>query len=108
VRLIQSRRSARKHGQDLRLIVHAAERHAHEVAAGRPRDRLAERGLADAGRADKAQDRPGQLVGALLDGEVFDDAFLDLLQAEVIVVENLLGSLEIPLDLGLLVPGDRQ
>src|SRR5258706_14212385 len=75
---------------DLRLIVHAAEREAHEVAARRPRDRPAERGLADAGRADQAQDRPGQLVGTLLDGEVFDDPLLDLLQAEVIVVENLL------------------
>jgi hypothetical protein len=50
------------------------EREAHEVAAGRPRDRLAERGLADASRADQAQDRPGQLVDALLDREVFDPA----------------------------------
>ena len=75
---------------DLGLVAHAAERHAHELAAGRLRDRLAERGLADAGRPDQAQDRPGQLVGALLHGEILDDALLDLLQAVVIVVEDLL------------------
>ena len=42
---------------DLRLVVHAAQAHAHELAPGRLRDALAERGLADAGRADEAQDR---------------------------------------------------
>src|SRR3546814_14221811 len=41
---------------DLGFITHAAERHAHEVAAGRPRDRLAQAGLADAGRANQAED----------------------------------------------------
>ena len=75
---------------DFRFITHAAERHAHEVAAGRFRDRLAERSLAHAGRTDQAQNRPGQLVGALLHGEILDDPLLDLLQAEVIVVEDLL------------------
>ncbi len=93
---------------DLGLVAHAAERHAHEVAAGRPRDRLAERGLADAGRADEAQDRAGQLVGALLDREIFDDPFLDLLQPEVIGVEDILGQLEVLLDLAFLVPRDRE
>ena len=93
---------------DLGLVAHAAERHAHELAPGRLRDRLAERGLADAGRADQAQDRSGQLVGALLHREIFDDAFLDLLEAEMIGVEDLLGERQILLDLGLLVPRDRQ
>ena len=44
---------------DFGLIVYAAERDAHEVAARGVRDRLAERGLADARRTDQAQDRPG-------------------------------------------------
>jgi hypothetical protein len=61
-------------------------------------DRLAERGLADAGRADQAQDRRLQLVHALLHGEVLEDAFLDLLQAVVILVEDLLGGGEILAD----------
>ena len=42
---------------DLRLVAHAAERDAHELAPERARDRAAERGLADAGRPDEAQDR---------------------------------------------------
>src|SRR5215475_7536174 len=93
---------------DFGLIAHAPERHAHEVAAGRAGDRLAERSLADAGWPHEAQDRAGQLVGALLHGEIFDNPLLDLLQAEVIVVEDLLGKLEVLLDLGLLVPRDRE
>src|ERR1700732_3992062 len=93
---------------DLGLIMYAAERDAHEVAAGRIRDRLAERGLADARRTDQAQDRPGQLVGALLGGEIFDDALLDLLDPVMVVVEDLLGVDEIVIDLRLLIPRDRQ
>src|SRR6266487_4483733 len=93
---------------DLRLVAYAAERDAHEVAAGRPGDRPAERSLADAGRTDQAQDRAGQLVGALLDREILDDPLLDLLQAVMVVVEDLLGEHEALLDLGLLAPWDRQ
>jgi hypothetical protein len=88
--------------------VYAAERDAHEIAAGRLRDRLAERGLADARRTDQAQDRPGQLVGALQDGEIFDDAVLDLLEPVMVVGEDLLGVDEILIDLRLLIPRDRQ
>ena len=75
---------------DFRFVAHAAERHAHEFAARRPGDRLAERGLADAGRADQAQDRTLHLAGALLHREIFEDAFLDLLQAVMILVEDYL------------------
>jgi|SRR6516162_6855557 hypothetical protein len=72
----------------LGFIMYAAEREAHEVAACRLRDRLAERGLADARRTDQAQDRPGKLVGALMDGEIFNDALLDLLNPVMVVVED--------------------
>ena len=48
---------------DLGLVVDAAEAGAHELAPGRARDALAERGLADAGRADEAQDRALPLRG---------------------------------------------
>ena len=41
----------------LGLVVHAAQAEPLELAAQRPGDRLAERRLADAGRADEAQDR---------------------------------------------------
>ena len=93
---------------DLRLVAHAAERHAHELAPRRLGDRLAERRLADAGRADEAEDRSRQLVGALLHGEIFDDALLDLVEAEMIGVEDRLGGGEILLDLRALLPRNRQ
>src|ERR1700728_1637711 len=90
------------------LVPHAAERDAHEFASRRPRYRLSERSLADAGRTDQAQDRAGQLVGALLDRKVFDDALLDLLEAEMVGFKNLIGEPQILLDLGLFVPWDRK
>src|SRR4029078_2053674 len=73
---------------DLRLVTDTAERHAHELAAGRLGDRLAERGLAHAGRADEAQDRALARGVELAHGEVLEDAALDLLQAVVILVED--------------------
>ena len=47
--------------------------------------------LADAGRADEAQDRAFQAVGACLDGKIFDDPVLDLFKAIMILVEDCLG-----------------
>ena len=93
---------------DLRLVADAAQRHPHEVAPGRPGDGLAERGLADARRPHQAEDRAAQLVGALLHGEVLEDPLLDLLQAEVVGVEDLLGELDVLLDLGALLPRDAE
>ena len=80
---------------DLRLVAHAAERDAHELAVHRARDRLAERRLADAGRADEAEDRPLHRERAALlrlqlpHRQVLDDAFLDLVEIVVILVEHL-------------------
>ena len=73
---------------DLGLVAHAAERDAHELPLHRPRDRLAERRLADAGRADEAEDRPLHVAFQLADGEVLDDAFLDLVEVVVVLVEH--------------------
>ncbi len=69
---------------DFRLVAHAAKRHAHKLAPRRPGDRLSERGIPHAGRADEAKDRAGELVGALLDGKIFDDALFDLVEAEMV------------------------
>ena len=73
---------------DLGLVAHAAERDAHELALHRPRDRLAERRLADAGRADEAQDRPLHVALQLAHRQVLDDALLDLVEVVVILVED--------------------
>ena len=73
---------------DLGFVVHAAEAQPRELAAGRAGDALAERGLADAGRADEAQDRALALGIELAHGQIFEDAPLDLGQAVVVLVEN--------------------
>jgi hypothetical protein len=73
---------------DLRLVVDAAERHAHEGPAHGAGDGLAERGLAHARAADEAQDRRLALRRELAHRQVLDDALLDLLQPEVVLVED--------------------
>ena len=62
-----------------------------ELAAQRPGDRLAERRLADARRSDEAQDRRLRLRVQLQHGQVLEDALLDLLQVEMVLVEHLPG-----------------
>ena len=81
---------------DLGLVVDAAERHAHELAVQRARDRLADRRLAGSGRPDQGQDRARALVlldaallAQLADGEVLDDPLLHVVEARVIGVEHL-------------------
>ena len=93
---------------DLRLVAHAADREPDELASERVRDRVAERGLADAGRPDEAEDLAGDLVAQLRDGEVLDDPVLHLLEVEVVGVEHLARVLEVEVVLGVLAPRQRQ
>ena len=92
---------------DLRLVSHAADRQPRELASDRARDRLPERRLADAGRPDEAQDRAGEVVLELRDGEVLEDAVLDLLEVVVVLVENSPRVLQVEVVLRDLVPGQR-
>jgi hypothetical protein len=75
--------------------VRAAEAHALELDSERARDALAERGLADAGRADEAQDRAAALRVELAHGQVLDDALLDLVEPVVIRVEDVARTLDV-------------
>jgi hypothetical protein len=93
---------------DLGLVAHAAERDADELAVGGPGDALGERGLADAGRADEAEDRPLELGHQRTHREVLDDALLGLLQAVMIGVEDALGLGDVELLDGALVPRQGQ
>ena len=74
---------------DLGLVVHAAEREAHELASQRARDRAPERGLADARRADEAEQRAARVAFELAHRQVLEDALLDRAQVVVILVEHL-------------------
>ncbi|MNF48028.1 hypothetical protein D3C84_292480 [compost metagenome] len=89
---------------DLRLVTHAAERHAHVLATGRLGDGLTERGLAHTGRPDQAEDGALELVHPRLYRQVLEDAILDLVQAIVIRIQHLLCLGEIFLDLGAGLP----
>ncbi len=96
---------------DLRLVAHAAERHADELAVERAGDRLADRGLPGAGRPDQREDRAGALVlgdapllAELANGQVLDDAVLDILEACMVGVEDLAGVDGIEPLLGALRP----
>jgi hypothetical protein len=73
---------------DFRLVANSAQRDTDELARHRTRDRLAERRLAHAGRADEAQDRPLHVALQLADGQILDDALLDLVEIVVVFVES--------------------
>src|SRR5207248_9497194 len=73
---------------NFRFVVNAAQAHANELATGRFGDALAERRLADAGRADKTQDRTLALRVQLAHRKIFEDAPLHLVEAEVVVVQH--------------------
>ena len=90
---------------DLGLVVDAAEAHPHELAAHRLGDALAQRGLADAGRADEGEDRAADLVRQGAHREVLEDALLDLLEAVVVLVEDAGGFLDVELVVRRGVPG---
>ena len=89
---------------DLGLVAHAAQRDADELAPQRARDRLAERRLADAGRADEAEDRALLPRRELAHGQVLEDALLHLLEVVVIGVEDLARLIEVQPILGPLRP----
>jgi len=93
---------------DLGLVADAAEREAHEFAARRARDRLREARLADAGGAHEAEHRALELLRERLHGEVLEDALFDLLEAIVILFEDVLGLFEIVALFALVVPGELE
>ena len=54
----------------------------------RARDRPPQRGLADAGRTDEAEDRVLALGPDLLHGQILEDPLLDLVQPLVVLVQD--------------------
>jgi hypothetical protein len=71
----------------LRLVAHAAQREPLELAAEGACDGAAQGCLADARRADEAEDGALRVAAQLDDGEEFEDALLDLFEAVVVLVE---------------------
>src|SRR5207249_7299548 len=92
---------------DLGLVPDAAERDTDELPAHGARDRAAERGLADAGRPDEAEDGPLRVPAQPPDREVLEDAVLDLLEVEVVLVEHLPSVVEVEVVVGRDRPRER-
>ena len=91
---------------NLGLVTDTAERHANELPVRCARDALAERCLA--WRSDEAENRTLERLHTLLHGEVLEDAFLDLLEAVMIFLEDFLGAIEVAQYLAALLPGCLQ
>ena len=89
---------------DLGLVAHAAERRASELASQRARDRAAERRLADAGRADEAEDRTLRRRRELAYREELENAVLHLLEIVVVRVEDVARGLQVEPIFGLFRP----
>ena len=76
---------------DFGFVVQTAERHADIFSVQRLCDALAERGLAHAGRAIKAEDWGFEVVFQLQHRQIFQYAFLDFFEPVMVVVEGLAG-----------------
>ena len=90
------------------FIAHATQRDADKFASRRAGHRFAQRRLAHARRANKAQNRALQLLRTLLNRQIFDNPFLDLLKAIMVFVQNLLRAPKVLLHAALDAPWDRQ
>ncbi len=115
-RFSHGRNHAARHGADigaavaadLGLVVDAAEAHAHELAPERARDGARDAGFAHARGSDEAEYLPVDFAREPRHGDVLDDALLDLLEAEVILVEYPARALEVEVVLGRLAPGELE
>ena len=93
---------------DLRLVMYAAQRDAHQLAVGGRRNALGDTGLAGTRRADQAKQAALDLGTQLLDSQVLENPLLYLFQSEVVVVQFLAGLGDAQCLLGRFVPGNLQ
>src|SRR5206468_2886596 len=89
---------------DLGFVVNAAQGHAHELAVERARDRLGERSLPHARRSYEADDGAFDLGLEPQHGQVVENAFLDLVEVVVVLVQDRLGFVAVAFQLADLVP----
>src|SRR3990167_5067864 len=89
---------------NFRFVAHTAQCHAHELAVGGAGNRLGQRGLAHAGRANQTEHRALDFLHSFLHGEVFKDALLDLVQTVMVGIENRFGARQIQAHLALGLP----
>src|SRR5262249_33789249 len=91
-----------------RLVMQAAQAHPLEPAIQRAGDRLAERRLADPRRPDEAENGGLGVRVELQDRQMLEDSLLDAFEVVVVLVQDLLGPIEIEDVAGGLAPGKLQ
>ena len=92
---------------DLSLVADAPHREAVEFAPQGLGDGVADGGLAHTGRAYQQDDGTCDLSLHDAEGEELQDALLDVLQAVVILVQGLVGELQVELVLRMDAPGQQ-
>ncbi len=90
------------------FVAHAAKRHAHEFSSRGAADRHGQRSLAHARRPEEAENRAFRILHELADGEIFQNALFDFLQAVMIFGEDFFGALDVANFLRALLPGHGQ
>src|SRR5262245_21030890 len=80
---------------NLRLVAHAAERHADELSSERSRDRAAQRSLTNARRPDETQNGSIHAANEREHRDEVEDAVLHFLETVVILLEHTARVLEI-------------
>ena len=87
---------------DLRLVADAAQGETNEPASGGASNRLGERRLSDPRRSHEADDRRLLLRRQLAHGQELQNALFGFVESVVVLVENLLGTIQV-LDLATLL-----
>src|SRR5206468_4622229 len=90
---------------DFRFIAHPAETDPDKFATERVGNRLAEARLADAGRAEKTEDRPVPLRVQFAHRQIFDQPLFYFFEIVMIAIEDLLCLIEIEIVLAQFIPG---
>src|SRR4051812_34899272 len=90
------------------FVTHAAKREPDELAPCRLRDRHTQRSFTYARRSDEAENRTLRILHQLPDSKEFKNAFLDLFQAVVVLIQNLLSEIDRSRLFGFLLPRYRE
>ena len=80
---------------DLGFVAHSAQRHADKFPSRGLGDGHAQRGFANSRGANETQDRAFGIFHQLPHRQKFQDAFLDLFQAVVVVIQRVLGASDV-------------
>ena len=89
---------------NFRFVVQSAQRHAHILTIHGRGDALSKTGFAHSGRSVKANDGRFKVAAKLQHGQMLQDTVLHLFHSIVVVVQNLLGTLDAEVVFGVFVP----